>query len=128
MEKFDDLVGKVLSKIDQNDDKDELIFTLDCGERYKLWHMQDCCESVTIEDISGDLDDLVGIPILLAEESTNTKNPPEGYDQDGSKDWYGETFTWTFYKISTNKGSVTIRWFGTSNGYYSESVDFDKVL
>ena len=127
MEKFEDLVGKVLSKIDQNDDKDELIFTLDCGEQYKLWHIQDCCELVTIEDISGDLDDLIGIPILLAEEVTNTENPPEGYDQGSSKDRYGETFTWTFYKLSTNKGSVTIRWFGTSNGYYSESVDFDKV-
>ena len=127
MEKFEDLVGKVLSKIEQNDDKDELVFTLDSGEKYKLWHIQDCCELVTIEDISGDLDDLIGIPILLAEEVTNTENPPEGYDQGSSKDRYGETFTWTFYKLSTNKGSVTIRWFGTSNGYYSESVDFDKV-
>jgi len=84
-----------------------------------MYHSQECCESVKIEDFCGDLDDLVGSEILLAEKVTNNENPkPDGED---------EFFTWTFYKLSTIKGSVTIRWYGESNGYYSEEVDFEQV-
>jgi uncharacterized protein YegJ (DUF2314 family) len=117
---FEDLVGSTLSALDNQNDK-ALVFTLDTGEKYKLYHDQDCCESVFIEDIVGDLDDLIGVPILMAEEATNSKNPEgvEFPDQD--------SFTWTFYKLATIKGSVTIRWYGESNGYYSESVDWGEI-
>jgi len=117
MEKFEDLVGKTLVSV-ENKAGDELVFTLDNGEKYKLYHSQDCCELVTIEDIIGDLDDLVGSPILMAEEATSRENP-EGFSRE-----YQDSFTWTFYKLATIKGYVTVRWYGESNGYYSESVDF----
>lgn len=71
-----------------------------------------------VEDTVGVLSDLVGSPITLAEESTNSDNPPPGGD--GSH-------TWTFYRFATAKGYVTLRWLGESNGYYSEAVDFEKV-
>ena len=124
MEKFEDLKGKTLSKIENKLDE-ELIFTLESGEKYKLYHAQDCCEGVTIEEIIGDLDDLVNTPILLAEEVVHEPDTtPEGVEP---KECYDDSYLWTFYKLATIKGAVTIRWLGQSNGYYSESVDFGKA-
>lgn len=116
MEKFEDLVDKTLKDI-VNIKGEELVFTLDNGEEYRLHHRQDCCESLTIEYIVGDLKDLIESPILMAEKVSNSIN-------DNNNDEY---YTWTFYKLATVKGHVTIQWYGTINGYYSESVDWCKV-
>lgn len=122
LEKFEDLKWQRLTSI-ENVNNEKLIFTLENGERYQLYHQQDCCEGVTIQDIIGDLDDLIGSPILMAEEIVFVQENPEGvkiFD-------YQESFSWTFYKLATIKGYVTIRWYGASNGYYSEKVDWDKA-
>jgi hypothetical protein len=126
------LLGKVMAKVERlrgYGDSDRIEFTTTAGERYALFHDQDCCENVTIEDIAGDLADLVGSPIVQAEENTSDDSSagavartPESEDYAGD-----ESFTWTFYKLGTAKGFVTIRWYGESNGYYSESVDFERV-
>lgn len=115
---FSELRGKVLTKAVQIGD-DRLRFEDSGGKAYELYHHQDCCESVVIESVVGDLTDLVGTPILVAEEVESRECPAdsEAYDSD----------TWTFYKLRTIKGSVDIRWHGSSNGYYSESVDFAEV-
>lgn len=121
MTSITELVGKTLTKI-ENLSGNELIFHCSSGEKYRMYHEQDCCESVMIDDIWGNLDDLLGTPILVAEESTSqdtTDAASQGYSPDSC--------TWTFYKFATIKGWVDIRWFGESNGYYSESVDFEKI-
>lgn len=117
MADFSDLLGKVLVKIERDGDDRLTFHTADA--KWVMYHSQDCCETVEIEEIHGDLDDLVGTPILLAEESTSDVDP-EGYQ----RDYPPESATWTFYKLATVKGHVTIRWLGESNGYYSESVEF----
>ena len=119
---FKTLKGKTLSKI-ENNDNEELIFTTAEGKRYLQHHVQDCCENVTIEDICGDLNDLIGSEILLAEEATSSDTNPAGVPVPK----YQDSFTWTFYKLATIKGSVTIRWYGSSNGYYSERVYFNQI-
>ena len=114
-----DMVGKTFVTVKQTDhDGDELVFVADTGERYTFYHSQDCCESVWIEDISGDLCDLVGTPLLVAEERDSSGEPPL-YDGE-------ESYTWTFYTFRTIKGTVDVRWYGSSNGYYSESVYLRK--
>lgn len=119
------LLGKTLVSVEKTeyDYADAIIFKCDNGTQYVMYHDQDCCESVEIEDINGDLNDLLNTPILKAEEITNSDEHPEDY----KPEWEPESFTWTFYKLATVKGYVDIRWYGTSNGYYSESVNFRKI-
>ena len=125
MAEIKDLVGKTLTEIKNNDDR--LIFIVDDGTQYKMYHKQDCCESVSIEDINGDLEDLIGNPILLAEEVSNYEPVSEEDKQKTKEANEWGSCTWTFYKLATIKGYVDIRWFGQSNGYYSESVNFIQV-
>lgn len=118
---FSSLVGQVLTSISGEVGGDEVVFNTAGGVMFILLHFQDCCESVTVEDINGDLSNLIGSPILIAEESTSGDNP-EG----ATVPEYQESFTWAFYKLATQKGHVVIRWYGKSNGYYSERVDLVK--
>jgi hypothetical protein len=122
---FSDLIGKTFARFDINDAKDRIEIVCTDGSIYVLYHSQDCCEGVSIESITGDVADLLGSPILHAEEATSDKDP-EGYKHT-DEDSYRESFTWTFYKLATVKGWVDIRWLGESNGYYSESVTLARV-
>lgn len=119
MAELKDLLGKVM--VDVENKGDELVFTTDEGRRFKLYHAQDCCEDVAIESVVGDLADLIGEPLLVADESTGeTPN-------DFKFEYEPESYTWTFYKFATRKGYVDVRWLGTSNGYYGEGVSFAEV-
>ena len=109
------MVGTIFPIVSADDG--ELVFE-NANERYVFSHHQDCCESVYIESIVGDLQDLVNTPILTAEESSG--DTPADSDFVAS-----ESYTWTFYKFATFKGYVDIRWLGESNGYYSESVNVE---
>ena len=98
-----------------------ILFDCTDGRRFVMTHLQACCEEVYLEDVCGDLEDLVGSPILFAEESINRKKDP------------GESQTWTFYHLRTQKGTVTLRWYGTSSecpssGYYSEEAELYLVV
>lgn len=102
--------NKTFSQVVSNETS--LIFANDY-EAFMFFHIQDCCESVTIEDIVGELSDLAGVPMVTAEEVCDSYGGP-GED---------DSYTWTYYKFATIKGYVDVRWYGTSNGYYSEAVN-----
>ena len=122
---FEELKGKTLTKIIGGVGDEEMVFITKEGNEYKLYHPQDCCESVDIVDIVGDLEDLINTPILLAEEITHE---PDVNPDDAIVPEFQDSFTWTFYKLATLNGYVTIRWYGESNGYYSEKVTFKKFI
>ncbi len=111
--KIEDMLGVVFTKVES--DADQIRFECDEGV-FIFEHNQNCCESVTIESIVGDLQDLVGEPLLVAEESRG--ETPADY----KFEYEPESYTWTFYKFATRKGYVDVRWLGESNGYYSEEV------
>lgn len=116
MANFSDLVGHVLTKINGAEAGcDQIEFITEFGRTFVMNHQQDCCETVSVESVVGDVNDLLGVPILVAEESSG----------DGEEVEYCSS-TWTFYKLATIKGYVDIRWLGESNGYYSERVDFNE--
>ena len=112
---IDKMVGLVFTKV-YSDGDSELVFECDEGV-FKFYHEQDCCESVYLESIVGDLSDLVGEPLLLARVISSGEDPA-GY----KREYAPESLTWTFYTFATRKGYADVRWKGESNGYYSESV------
>ena len=110
-----DMLGKTFSRVVADDET----VTFENDEvRYTLYHDQDCCESVVVEEIIGDIEDLEGWPLLIAREDYNADGP----------ELNEESYTWTFYNFATYKGYVTIRFLGESNGYYSEEVYCRKEL
>lgn len=125
IEVFNKMLGQMMTEVSVNSNNDELKFTSSNGKVCKFLHYQNCCESVGIEDICGDLNDLVGFPLLIAEEvdSLENFNKSRSVPEDS---YYNNNGTWTFYKFATNKGSMTVRRLGVSNGYYSESVSYEE--
>ena len=118
---IDVLKGKTLVEVEKScyDLNDALFFKTADGEFYIMTHEQDCCENVYIDDICGDFADLLNEKILTAEELNN--------DYPVGEECIEDTYTWTFYHLATFHGDVTIRWFGTSNGCYSESADLYQI-
>ena len=116
---FENMIGLTMKSVVGDRGDDVMTFTSECGKVFTFAHYQNCCESVSIEDICGDLSDLVGAPLVVAEEVSNVDDVPEVS---------AESYTWTFYRFVSLKGSVTVRWLGMSNGYYSEGVSYSEQL
>lgn len=108
------LVGQTIASIEGCTVNSEQV-TVRCTDNtaYRFWHQQDCCENVALAEFHGDPADLAGATIHSAEE-TGEAGPVVD----------SESYTWTFYRIVTDKGTLVMRWLGESNGYYSESVSF----
>lgn len=123
-EQMKDMVGLTITKVTGGTGDEEIVVETQEGRTFKFYHEQDCCESVWVEDVAGEWDDLIGHPLRVAEEVSDSDagftappEDPDGYDSN----------TWTFYRLGSERGFVVIRFHGTSNGYYSESAHFTEV-
>ena len=112
-----EMLGKTLLGVEEirghEVNLDSIIFHCGDDTSYKMWHENDCCERVEIKEVVGDWSALIGHPLLMCEESNKE-------DDDGTE-------RWTFYRFATIKGSVTVDWYGESNGYYSMAVYFGLI-
>lgn len=93
-------------------------FYLDNGKLVTMYHPQDCCEVVEIESINGTLASLLFKRLLQADEKVSSN------DSSDANPYGDDSYTWTFYTLANISSVVDIRWYGSSNGYYSESVNF----
>lgn len=112
---FSILVGKTLESIENSGER--LTFHIDDGTAYVSYHSQDCCESVQIDHVDGNVEDVIGQMIVEAEDWEDGDPVPDVKYQP-------ESHTWTRQRIRTNKGEVTFHWLGESNGYYGETPYF----
>lgn len=111
---FEEIKFKIISEIIVTKDSgdDSIVIKFEDGSSLEMYHEQDCCEEVWIEDIESnknidDYKDAVVIDMYVTTRE-NTSSDESG--------------TYTFYNLNTSKGSINIRWNGESNGYYSEEV------
>lgn len=79
--------------------------------RIEFGHDQDCCELVRLYEYHGS--------IQAGEKLIDIKVTTDNYDE------AYESGTWTFITIETDKSTLTLRFLGESNGYYSEEVDIE---
>lgn len=128
------LIGKTLTHFEliqhrQGDFRDLIIFIEDNGTQWGVYHNWECAEPVTIVS---NLSAIINLPITQAEAIHNIQQDVNSEDVNyiPDLDKYARptrSQTW-IYKLGTQKGSVIIRWYGKSNGYYSEEVLFNKII
>ena len=112
--KLENLKGEILTAVDIFNG-DEIILTTQSGRRVKIFHEQDCCESVGIEGPEGDWTPLLGKVLL------ECRHESEQFERE-----YG-TETKTTLTFRVDDTTVVSKWIGESNGYYSEEVHIEEL-
>lgn len=111
-----EIIGKILEAWNTHyENYDELILKFADGTEAKFFHRQECCESVRLRGRSyKELDNFIGKEITGFYLEENDATPEDGY---GSA-------TITDITFEFGNESVLACWWGESNGYYGEGVDF----
>lgn len=101
MAEIQEMIGEIFVSVQGATAGSERIeFQTEDGRRFCFFHEQDCCEAVAVEEIIGDIGDLLNTPIVSATETSNEEKHPT---------CHGLVQEWTFYDFRTHKSTVTIR-------------------
>ena len=103
--------AQILGVVGLKAQSEQLVIKTDRGE-LTLKHEVDCCEAVYLEEFTGTAESLVGAIV-----TSFTKDTREGEQDRGS-----HVEMWTFYNLVTSRQDLSLRWYGSSNGYYSIAV------
>lgn len=121
---YTEFSGKIIEEIRGcKKHSNEVTIKFTDGTSLKFYHQQNCCETVLLEDFDTAPEHLINTNIISIEErkyldSENAVKPLNDL---------AESYTWTFYIIKTSKFTMWMRWYGESNGWYSEEVDIDYL-
>lgn len=101
-----EMAGKTLTKIDVIDNEIIKFIGAD-GSEFIMLHVQDVALSY-VDDIIGDMNDLIGSPIAIAHKSSGRSGVTE------NEFLINDEYLWTLFHLATDEGWVTFRWFATS--------------
>lgn len=74
-----------------------------------------------LNGVEGDgVESVIGAEIVHAEVVSNV-------EKEALKDYKDDSHTWTYYTLMTQEHTIVFRWYGASNGYYSEEVNFAEL-
>lgn len=113
----DELIGKVLTKIEVKDNETTLLLHTNDGV-YKYDADGDCCSSSWIEHFNSPSESCTITDMKEIEVPPSYEGKPTVHDH------YEEEIKYYFYEIITDKGSYQIEMRNSSNGYYGGSLDF----
>jgi len=108
-----ELIGKTIKDVLISDDKENLVFVTEKGEKFNYQAEGDCCNSVWFNHVAG-IDFLFGEEILSIEVIFMGDLEPTRQEVDDAH----------LYKIETKKGICDIELRNSSNGYYGGSIEY----
>jgi len=122
-QRFASLLGRTLVEIrGAFEGSEEVVLMTADKKAYRLHGDSGYVLDTRLEDIAGNVADLVGTPLLMAQVVSSQAAPS---DLKSYGEW--ESSTWTYYKLATVKGYVTLRWWANSDGNYCEEVFCSEI-
>jgi hypothetical protein len=114
-----------------------------CGGMQPMTHHAGCQHTTPASAEPGEITD-ADVDRAVYAFNTHRRNHPEQWNEamraalatlacrpdarGGGEAWSPLiNYVWTFYVIQTDRGAVTIRWLGESNGWYGESPYFEMT-